>query len=582
MTQSRDLKRRTLLKGLATSSLIPLLGSNLIGCSDGNDVAFSDAMGGPDFTSILADFLHGVASGDPLSDTVILWTRVTPQSEGRAWVSWEVAVDEAFTNIVTSGAGETNADVDYTVKVDVTDLQAGMQYYYRFMIGDQTSPMGKTRTLPEGATNTASFAVVSCSNYPAGYFNVYREVAAQEVDAVLHLGDYLYEYSRTGYASENAAALGREVEPEGEILTLPDYRTRYAQYRTDEDLQAAHAAHPFFVVWDDHEVANDTWREGAQNHTEGEEGSFVDRRMAAIQAWYEWLPVRPPTSAQDIIYRRFQYGDLLDLLMLDTRIIGRDEQFEYSEFATDSMIDVATARAAFGDSNRTLLGAEQLDWLREQLVASSARWQVLGQQVLLGRYHLPAPIMEALDPSLNTPDGLAKGTAAVAAAIGAKSKAPADRSAEEQALLDSAIPYNLDAWDGYESERDALLTFARQNGSKLVALAGDTHNAWNTQLTTPEGDIVGVEFATASVSSPGLDGVLGEANAGLFAPLVETIVDDLKGANLLRRGYLYLQFSNDEVTAEHRFVSTIDSRDYTLDAAASMSFVVNRSDLVLA
>ncbi|MFK7977470.1 MAG: alkaline phosphatase [Halioglobus sp.] len=582
MTKTPDYKRRTILKGLAASSLIPLLGSNLIGCSDGNDNAFANPAEGPDFVSILADFLHGVASGDPLSDAVILWTRVTPQAQGRAWVSWEVAMDDSFTDIVTTGAGETGADVDYTVKVDVTGLTAGTQYYYRFKIGDNTSSIGRTKTLPEGSASSATFAVVSCSNYPAGYFNVYREVANQDLDAVLHLGDYLYEYSRTGYASENAAALGREVEPEGEILTLSDYRLRYAQYHTDEDLQAAHAAHPFFIVWDDHEVANDAWRDGAQNHTEGEEGSFVDRRMAAIQAWYEWLPVRPPSSMQEIIYRRFAFGDLIDLLMLDTRIIGRDEQYEYSDFATDSMIDVAAARAAFGDSNRTLLGAEQLAWLRDALSSSSAKWQVLGQQVLFGRYQLPAPIMEALDPGLNTPDGLTKGTAAVLEAITAKNKAPVDRTADEQALLDSAIPYNLDAWDGYEFERDALLTFAQQSGSKLVALAGDTHNAWNAQLTTADGDIVGVEFATASVTSPGLDGVLGEANSGLFAPLVTTLVDDLKGANLLRRGYLYLEFSDEEVMAEHRFVTTIDSKEYTLDEGAALSFVVNRGDMVLA
>lgn len=574
MTDTPTLKRRALLKGIAASSLIPLLGSNLMGCSGDNDM--------PQFTSVLADFLHGVASGDPLADSVILWTRVTPETDGRALVSWEVAEDENFANIVTSGSGETNADVDYTVKVDVTGLQAASQYYYRFRVGDKISPMGKTRTLPQGSVSSAAFAVVSCSNYPAGYFNVYREVANQDVDAVLHLGDYLYEYSREGYASENAAALGREVLPEGEILTLSDYRTRYALYHTDEDLQAAHAAHPFLVVWDDHEVANDAWREGAQNHTEGEEGTFVERKMAAIQAWYEWLPVRPPSSVQEVIYRRFQYGDLLDLMMLDTRIVGRDEQYEYADFATDSMIDVAGARAAFGDTNRTLLGSDQLAWVREQLLASNTRWQVFGQQVLFGRYHLPAPIMEALDPSLGTPDSLSKGTTAVLEAINAKNKSPDERSEAEQAILDSAIPYNLDAWDGYQAERDALLAFARDNDSKLVVLAGDTHNAWSTQLTTPEGDITGVEFGTASVSSPGLDGVLGADNAGLFAPLVEALVDDLKGANLLRRGYLFIQFDADTVSAEHRFVTTIDSRDYELDDAAAMSFTVNRSDLVLA
>ncbi len=230
-----------------------------------------------------------------------------------------MATDADFANKVVEGSGNTSADVDYTVKVDVEGLQPNTVYYYRFLTVNKTSMAGRTRTLPEGAIDAAAFAVVSCSNYPAGFFNVYREVAKQDVDAVLHLGDYLYEYSAEGYASERAEELGRVVEPANELLSLADYRTRYAQYRRDEDLQAAHAAHPFIIVWDDHEVANDTWREGAENHDPGTEGSFVERKMAALQAWHEWLPVRPPVSMNDIIYRRFQYGDLLDLLMLDTR-----------------------------------------------------------------------------------------------------------------------------------------------------------------------------------------------------------------------------------------------------------------------
>ncbi len=387
MTTPPDFKRRTLVKALAASSLIPILGSNLIACSSGSNNSNS-------LNTLPADFNHGVASGDPLTDRVIIWTRVTPETDGQIWVGWEVATDAGFANKVKQGSGNTSADVDYTVKVDVEGLQPNTVYYYRFLTVNKTSMAGKTRTLPQGAIEAATFAVVSCSNYPAGFFNVYREVANQDVDAVLHLGDYLYEYSAEGYASERAEEFGRVVEPANELLSLADYRTRYAQYRRDEDLQAAHAAHPFIIVWDDHEVANDAWRDGAENHDPGTEGSFVERKMAALQAWHEWLPVRPPASMDDIIYRRFQYGDLLDLLMLDTRIIGRDEQFTYSDFATDGIIDVEQARAGFDDPNRTLLGSEQFGWLREQLNQSSAQWQVLGQQVLMSRYHLPAPILE--------------------------------------------------------------------------------------------------------------------------------------------------------------------------------------------
>lgn len=581
MTTPPDFKRRTLVKALAASSLIPILGSNLIGCNGSNN---SNNSNNPDgVPSVPADFNHGVASGDPLTDRVILWTRVTPEEEGQVQVQWELAADPDFASLVAEGGGSTSAEVDYTVKVDAEGLQAGTAYYYRFRTGDKTSVTGKTRTLPQGAVQAAAFAVVSCSNYPAGFFNVYREIAQQDIDAVLHLGDYLYEYAADGYASERAEEFGRVSQPANELISLSDYRTRYAQYRSDEDLQAAHSAHPFIVVWDDHEIANDTWQNGAQNHNPDTEGSFAERRMAAIQAWHEWLPVRPPATMDDIIYRRLQYGDLLDLLMLDTRHVGRNQQLEYSNFATGGIIDVDSVRAGFNDSNRTILGGEQRGWLRDHLSTSSARWQVLGQQVLMSRYLIPSPLLEALDPGLSPNLDLGKGTAALLAAVAAKAKAPADRTPEEQALLDSSIPYNLDAWDGYSFERDALLEYAYQLDSKLVALAGDTHNAWTSQLRTASGEIAGVEFGCTSVSSPGFDGagLLGPDNAGLFGPLVVGLIDDLNYANLVGRGYLHIAFTPDAVTATHRFITTIDSREYAVNEAAARSFVVNRADMLL-
>jgi alkaline phosphatase D len=565
-----DLKRRTIVKGIAASSLLPLLGGNLIACSDGSDLRFE---------SIPATFEHGIASGDPLPDRVIIWTRVTTEREGRVLVSWQVASDPGFTDIINQGSGETHAGVDYTVKVDVEGLSPGLAYYYRFVTGDRTSATGTLRTLPVDALAAATFAVISCSNYPAGFFNVYRELAGQELDAVLHLGDYLYEYAADGYASDRAEEYGRVVEPPDEILTLADYRTRYAQYHRDPDLQAAHAAHPFIIVWDDHEVANDAWREGAENHDPESEGEYSARRAAALQAWHEWLPVRPPATELDIIYRRFQYGDLLDLMMLDTRHVGRDRPYTLAEFAPGGIIDVAGARAAFADGSRTLLGAEQLAWLRESLAESSSRWQVLGQQVLMGRYPLPAPILESLDPGIG--GDFNAGVAALLASVAAKNKPPEERSAEEQALLDSAIPYNPDAWDGYAFERDSLLEYARQLQSRLVVLAGDTHNAWATQLTTADGEVAGVELAAASVSSPGLEALLGTDAAVQFAPLLRTLVDDLRYVNLVQRGYLLLTFTHTSVDAEWRFVSTIESTDYTVDATLAHKTTVSVDDLEL-
>ncbi len=574
MTDHPHLRRRTLVKGIAAASLLPLLTGNLLGCSDS-----SDALPVPE--GVAADFNHGLASGDPLTDRVIIWTRVTPREQGFVTVEWEVASDDSFANMVASGRGNTDESVDFTVKVDVTDLSPGSTYFYRFRVLDVVSTTARTRTAPAGATASASFAVVSCSNYPAGYFHVYREVAAQPVDAVLHLGDYIYEYAPGGYASANAEALDRVVQPAGELLSLADYRTRYAQYRTDPDLQAAHSAHPFIVVWDDHEIANDAWREGAENHDPATEGDYSERRAAAIQAWYEWLPVRPPATEQEIIYRRLPYGDLVDLIMLDTRVIGRDKQFVYPDFVSGGRIDVEATRAAIAAPDRTLLGAEQLAWLEAQLIDSTARWQVLGQQVLMARYPLPAPILEALEPSISGGDALGAGTAAVLAAVAAKNKAPEDRTPEEQALLDSAVPYNLDAWDGYAFERDRVLEVARQMNSRLVALAGDTHNAWASQLLAATGEVVGVELATASVSSPGLEAVLGVGAAGLFAPLISVLVDDLVYANLLDRGYLVTRFDAEEVTAQWRYVTTIDTVEYSEKAASFREQVVQRADMLL-
>ncbi|MDP4917589.1 MAG: alkaline phosphatase D family protein, partial [Haliea sp.] len=224
---------------------------------------------------------------------------------------------------------------------------------------------------------------------------------------------------------------------------------------------------------------------------------------------------------------------------------------------------------------------DQLAWLEAQLIDSTARWQVLGQQVLMARYSLPAPILEALEPSISGGDALGAGTAAVLAAVAAKNKAPEDRTPEEQALLDSAVPYNLDAWDGYAFERDRVLEVARQMNSRLVALAGDTHNAWASQLLTATGEVVGVELATASVSSPGLEAVLGVDAARLFAPLISVLVDDLVYANLLDRGYLVTRFAADSVTAQWRYVTTIDTVDYSEKAAAFREQVIRRADMLL-
>ncbi len=569
-----NFERRRVIKGLAASSLLPLLGGNLLGCSDSDDTFIADP-------GVAASFQHGVASGDALDNSVIIWTRATPAEPGLVRMRWEVASDEGFEDVVASGDGTTSVEVDYTAKVDVTGLAAGSSYYYRFIVQDTVSPTGRTRTLPTGAVAATSFAVISCSNYPAGFFNVYREIANSDVDAVLHLGDYIYEYAVDGYASDRAEEFGRLSQPETEILSLSDYRTRYAQYRTDADLQACHGAHPFYVVWDDHEITNDTWREGAENHQPETEGDFDERVAVALQAWYEWLPIRPPSTNREVIYRQFQFGDLVDLLMLDTRLIGRDQQLSYAPFTSGGMIDLDAARAAINDPNRQLLGEDQNAWLKDRLTNSTATWQVLGQQVLVGRYNLPAQILLALDPSNLDDDALAAGVAAVLASVGAKNTPEDQRTPEQQALLDSAIPYNLDAWDGYGFNRDDILTHAASVNARLVTLAGDTHNAWASQLRDTQGNVVGVEFAAPSVTSPGLEGALGTDAAALFeAPLV-TLIDDLIYTNISDRGWMQVTFTPGSTTADWHYVSNIDSTSYSLMENRANSMTVSADDLLL-
>lgn len=268
----RSYSRRDFLAMSAKGVGAAVVSYGLMGCSSSDD----------DAPSVPVSFVHGVASGDPAHDAVIIWTRVTPTGDADLTVSWQVAKDADFKELVTDGSTMTNKDRDYTVKVDAMGLAAGSSYYFRFMCGDKTSAVGKTRTLPEGAVSQVKLAVMSCANFPAGYFNVYELAAAQgSLDAVVHLGDYIYEYPRGGYASENAAAIGREVLPAHELLSLGDYRTSYAQYRGDASLQKLHAMVPFITVWDDHEVCNDAWRDGAENHNEGE-GDFEARKQAEI------------------------------------------------------------------------------------------------------------------------------------------------------------------------------------------------------------------------------------------------------------------------------------------------------------
>lgn len=563
MTPDRDevllQRRRDFFRSVAAATTVAAGASALAGCGGGLKVSFA----------------HGVASGDPLATAVVLWTRLTSNDPGRSYdLVAQVATDPAFSNVVRSFSVTARPEQDFTAKVDATGLSPGQGYYYRFTWpeGLVTSPIGRTKTLPTGSVNQVRLAVLSCSNYPAGLFNVYADAAAQaDIDAAIHLGDFIYEYARAGYASQGADALGRLSEPDSELITLSDYRRRHAQYRTDPDLQRLAAAVPMIAVWDDHESANNAWRDGAENHQASSEGLWAERKANAIRVWHEWMPTRTGTEPEKI-WRRFDFGSLLSLHMLDTRLAGRDLQIDINTFVgAGGAFDGAGFSAALSNPNRQLLGVEQSGWLQAQLTGSSAVWQVLGQQVLMGRMNIPAPI------------ALQQISVGAYAALAQKAQtAPATLTPQELAVLSQpTIPYNLDAWDGYAVARETVLGTARALDRNLVVLSGDTHNAWGNDLLDLQGNRCGVEFATPSVSSPGFEAVFPNEDPQVFAASVEALIGPLKYAETSRRGFLLLTITAAECRAEWRFVSTVRSRDYTATVGRTLRVLPGASNRAL-
>ncbi|ENV94438.1 hypothetical protein F937_01434 [Acinetobacter calcoaceticus ANC 3680] len=546
------------------------------GCNDGSDDESAEAQ---------ADFLHGVASGDPLQDKVILWTRLTPVDfNARLKVTWEIATDNQFKQNLKTGMVETTKTDDFTVKVDAAGLQANTIYYYRFRFGNKISSVGQTKTLPI-STNKVTFAVCSCSNYPAGYFYVYREMAKQNVDVIIHLGDYIYEYGADGYAAEDAAKLGRTLPTDNnkEIIKLDDYRKRYALYRQDKDLQAAHQRHPFIVIWDDHELANDTWRDGAENH-QSDEGSFSDRKLAALQAYFEWMPIRPVTSTDHLnIYRQFNFGSLVELTMLDTRIIARDKQLEYADYMTAAGLNAQKFQVDLTDPKRTLMGYTQRDWLVDKLKQSTATWNVIGQQVLMSKMWIPAELLLSLGQITSggaSAETLAKMNAQITELVTLKlrlEQGDPTLTAQEKTRVTTVVPYNLDAWDGYYAEREIVYENLASLNKKVIVLAGDTHNAWASYLYSQKGQYVGVELATSSVSSPGLEKYLSIPMAQLqqFEFAFTTLIDELAYCNLNQRGYLLVTLDQAQVQSDWIFVDSIKNAEYKVDTSRQYQLVLD-------
>ncbi|MEX0977048.1 MAG: alkaline phosphatase D family protein [Woeseia sp.] len=506
-------------------------------------------------------FACGVASGDPTADAVVLWTRIA--TPGNSTLSkdlrWQVATDAAMTDVVAAGMARTDESRDFTVKVDATGLPSGRTVYYRFDVDGHFSPVGRTRTLPTGDLRLAKFAVVSCSNHPAGYFHAYREIAQQDdIDAVLHLGDYIYEYGMGGYATDRAGALGRIPDPATECLTLTDYRRRHAQYKQDADSRAMLAAHPLIAVWDDHETANDAWRDGAQNH-QPDEGKWTARRDAAMQAWFEWMPIRNNRRNErrrrgvTPIFRDFRYGNLASVVMLDTRLYGRDAQANVSETVSEE-----TVTEAMRDAKRRMLGSRQERWLRQRLQASGDTvWQIIGQQVMVANMRSPD-----LEPVVNL-DGPSYFSREALETVVARSK--------------GNPPGFLDTWDGYPHAREDLLQDLSQYARNPVLLSGDLHTALAAELIPAGAEKpVAVEFMTTSVSSPGIAAYLPEKSPDSLRDATLEQNPGIRFLDIHHRGWLCLTVTPQRCTGAWHFLSTVHDRDYHSELARSFWVAADR------
>ncbi|MER6692958.1 alkaline phosphatase D family protein [Streptomyces minutiscleroticus] len=473
-------------------------------------------------------FLHGVASGDPLPDGVLLWTRVTPVPEAipgsglgpDVEVRWTVAADRAFADVVAEGAVTATAACDHTVKADVRGLRPATDYWFRFTAGGAASPAARTRTAParDAAVANLRFGVVSCANWEAGHFSAHRHLAARgDLDAWLHLGDYVYEYGTGEYAARGTVV--RPHAPAHETVTLADYRTRHGRYRTDPDLQALHAAAPVVAIWDDHEFADNAWSGGAGNHTEGAEGTWSARQAAARQAYFEWMPVR--TATEGTTYRRLRFGALADLSLLDLRTF-RTQQ-------------AATGSGAVDDPARTLTGRAQMDWLRAGLSASDTTWRLIGNPVMIAPFavgSLPATLLGPLAELLGLPRG--------------------------------GLALNTDQWDGYTADRRELLAHLRDQAIRnTVFLTGDIHMAWANDVpvhaaTYPLSASAATEFVVTSVTSDNLDDAVGAAEgtvSAVAAPLIRAANRHVHWVDTDRHGFGVLDLTAERAQMDYYVLS---------------------------
>lgn len=476
-------------------------------------------------------FAHGIASGDPTARGAVLWTRVSAEGTAPIPVAWHVAEREDGTP-VESGSTEARPARDFTIKVEAMRLKPGSDYWFWFEAAGVRSPVGRFRTLPVGRLDQLVLAVTNCQLFGNGLYNAYDAIAREpRVDAVLFLGDYIYEYEPLDYGGRNARKLNRIVEPAHEIVTLADYRLRHASYKSDPDLQAAHARAAWICVWDDHETANDSWTGGAENHQPATEGDWRTRKVAAMQAYFEWMPIRDPVPGQpwEAINRDFQFGDLATVLMVETRLLARSQQAD----ETIKPVDAASIAAVIAERNRPereMLGPVQRDWLERELKASVAAgrpWQVLGNQVIMAR--VPGPLLAA-------------------ERIGALPPAIAAQVRASDAKFRAGLPYNLDSWDGYPAARERLYQSFRAAGAHPVVLSGDSHAFWANDLFDDTGTLVAAEFGVSAITSPSVGDSLPQLPLG---QLLMDAGEEVVFCDQRAKGYLLLTLDRETARADY-------------------------------
>ncbi|MEY2399532.1 MAG: alkaline phosphatase [Actinomycetota bacterium] len=503
-----------------------------------------------------AVFAFGVGSFDPLADRVILWTHAATT----AAVTWQVARDSAFNSILRSGTATGSAATDFTIHVDVDGLQPSTTYWYRFSANGAMSAVGRTRTLPapDAAVDRLRVGVVTCAEWEFGYFGGYRVLAERDdIDFVIALGDYIYEFGTSYGGIPSPKPGGRTHQPAHELEVLADYRTRHHQYRSDAGLQKLHASHPVIAIYDDHEVCNDWWRDGAQAHDPATEGDFHARRDAGLRAFREWVPMRPDPTDPAKAYRRFQVGNLVDLFMLDERLY-RDKQ------PTSAVVGYISVDPAAEDPKRTILGVTQRDWLLGGVERSTAAWKVLGNPVSMMPIDVGPPLAGVLSSA--------------AIALGGPGVPP---------------PLLVEGWDGYNAERTRILNFVNDEKIKdVVVLTGDYHESFATQLPFDRStyqlnqNSAAVEFITPSITSPGLSETLQMASL----PEALTVNTEFDANNAVSNPWVKYHegFSNGFGVAEFRpdgmqfdFWFVTDRNTPSTGARAASSWTVPRGAAVL-